>query len=305
MESVPTPGPLLPRRTVLAGLAGVAGLAAATLEGCGGDAPGRKRRGEGTPRATTFSYGRADAQLADLYLPSRRRAAPVVVLVHGGYWQPEYDRSLMAPLARDLADRGYAAWNIDYRAVGAGGGWPSTFTDVASAVDLLVGIAERRHVDVSRVVTVGHSAGGTLALWAAARRRLPAGVPGAGPRVEPCAVVSQAGVNDLVAAARERLGAGAAEQVMGGPPTSVPEHYRLGSPLARLPIGVPQLLVHGQDDALVPISQSRTYAKAANAAGDPVDLIEVSGADHFSVIDPTHKAWAVVAERLSRLCARR
>ncbi len=281
----------------------LAGLAAVVVGACGGGAGKRRRIGPAAGRPITFSYGPDDAQVADLFLPSSRRAGgPVVVLIHGGYWQPGYDRSLMVPLARDLVDRGFVAWNVDYRAVGAGGGWPATFSDVASGVDLLAEVGRRRHLDVSRVVTVGHSAGGTLALWAAARRRLPADAPGAEPRIEPCAVVSQAGVNDLVGAARQGLGGGAAEQVMGGSPTSVPDHYRLGSPLARLPLGVPQLLVHGPDDTLVPVSQSRTYAAAAKAAGDQVDLIEVPGADHFSVIDPGHKAWVMVAERLVELC---
>jgi acetyl esterase/lipase len=202
----------------------------------------------------------------------------------------------MTPLARDLAQRGVAAWNVEYRRVGQeGGGWPGTFEDVASAVDHLAKIAE---VDAGRLATCGHSAGGQLALWLAARHRLPAGVPGAAPRVEPAGAVSQAGVCDLERAWRDGLGDGAVAALLGSW-DDVPERYAVTAPVALAPIGVPQLLVHGADDDIVPPSQSRGHADLDSDA----ELVELAGVDHLDVIDPAHEAWAAVVERLPRLLA--
>lgn len=285
------------RRAVLGG------LVSSMIMACGrtGAGPASTSRRSG---GMTFAYGRSRSQQADLHLPPHRAdAAPVVVLLHGGYWQRGYDRSLMAPLARDLAERGIAAWNVDYRPVGAGGGWPSTFADVAAAVDLLAGLAERHHLDLGRVVTIGHSAGGTLALWAASRRGLPVDALGGRPRVVPCAAVSQAGINDLVSGDSLRLGGGACEELMGGAAAVVPGRYQLASPRARLPLHLPQLLVHGRDDEQVPIDQSRDYVKAAETAGDRVQLLEFAGADHFTLIEPTARPWKAVADGLPGLYA--
>jgi acetyl esterase/lipase len=207
---------------------------------------------------------------------------------------------MMTPLARDVAEHGLAAWNLEYRRVGQeGGGWPGTLLDVAAGVDALASAPE---VDTSRVVVIGHSAGGHLALWLAGRRRLPAGAPGAQPRVLPRAAVSQAGVCDLAAGARDGLGGGAVEALVGGSPSDEPDRYAVASPTALLPLGVPQLLVHGLQDVIVPPSQSRAHAAAAMEAGDAVELIELAG-DHFDVVDPQHEAWRAVVERLPRLFA--
>jgi pimeloyl-ACP methyl ester carboxylesterase len=196
----------------------------------------------------------------------------------------------MTPLAIDLARRGLAVWNVEYRRVGQeGGGWPGTFADVAAAVDHL---AEVDDVDVSRVVTCGHSAGGHLSLWLAARHRLAGGV-GAAPRVRPVAAVSQAGVCDLERAWQDDLGDGAVEQLLG-PLETGSERLAAASPAALVPIGVPQLLVHGTEDDVVPVSQSRDHA-----ARDPLaELVELEGADHFDVIDVGHAAWQAVVEWL-------
>ena len=158
--------------------------------------------------------------------------------------------------------------------------------------------AEYSGVDSTRVVTVGHSAGGHLALWLAARHRLPEGAPGAGPRLRPSGAVSQAGVSDLVAGAEAGLGGGACQALLGGEPGEVPERYAVASPAALLPLGVPQLLVHGARDDLVPPGQSRDYAAAARASGDAVDLVELGDADHFDVIETSDPAWAAVIDWL-------
>jgi len=248
------------------------------------------------PPVLRIAYDDHPDQCGDLHLPSGAGPWPAVILIHGGFWKVRWDRTLMTPLACDLAARGFAAWNIEYRRVGQeGGGWPGTFEDVAAAADALAGL---EGVDASRVITVGHSAGGHLALWLAARRRIAAGHPGAGPRVDPRGVVSQAGVADLARGAADGLGDGACAALLGGGPEDVPERYAATSPVSLLPLGVSTLLVHGTADTIVPPTQSRSYASAATAAGDVVELAELAGADHFDVIDPTHAGWAVVVEWL-------
>jgi len=251
-----------------------------------------------TPPARTIAYGGHPDQVANLHLPTDEGPWPAVVLIHGGFWKWGWDRTLMTLLAHDLADRGYAAWNVDYRRVGQeGGGWPGTFEDVAAAIDAL---ADLPQVEIGRVATVGHSAGGQLALWLAARPRLPVGAPGGAPRVVPRAAVSQAGVLDLVEAAAGGLGDGACAAFLGGTPADVPERYAVASPTALLPLSVPQLLVHGHDDPHVPFGQSRAHADAARLAGDAVDLFEDPTADHFDVIEPSHPSWIATCAWLER-----
>ncbi|SDQ15021.1 S9 family peptidase [Quadrisphaera sp. DSM 44207] len=241
-------------------------------------------------------YGDAPAQVADLWLPSGE-ASRVAVLVHGGYWQAGYDRDLQEQLAVDLVAGGWAVWNADYRAVGDGGGWPATLADVAAAVDALGPAAREHGLPLDRVASAGHSAGGQLALWAAARDRLPQGAPGAAatgsPQVRPAAVVAQAAVADLVAAHRLGLGDGAVASLLGGGPQQVPERYAAADPSRLLPLGVPLLVVTGEDDDLVPPSMSQRLAAAARAAGDDAVLEVVPGEDHFAHLDPASRCWAL------------
>ena len=249
-----------------------------------------------TKRRFTVTYGPARSHRADLLLPTGTGPFPVVVLVHGGFWRRPYGRRLMVGLARDVVQHGWAAWNIEYRRVGQqGGGWPGTLEDVAAAVDALADLDALAGLDVpldlERVVAVGHSAGGHLALWLASRPGLPAGTPGAAPRVTVAAAVSLAGVADLVAGADEGLGRDACQELLGGGPDDVPDRYAMASPMARLPLGVPLLAVHGDADDRVPISQSETFVAAAAAAGDRAELVALPGVDHFAVIDPADGSW--------------
>ena len=213
------------------------------------------------------------------------------MVLHGGFWRARYSRKLMRPLCRDLAGRGWIAWNVEYRRLGrvSGGGWPTTFADVAAAIDHLAEIRTDARLDLGHVVAIGHSAGGHLAVWAAARPGLPEGAPGTAPRVTVTAAVAQAGVVDLVGASRLGLGGGAAERLTG----ERPEAYELGSPRARLPLGVPQLLVHGTDDDTVPVAMSREYAAATGEA----KLVEYAGG-HYEHLDPESEAWRAVVEWL-------
>jgi acetyl esterase/lipase len=236
-------------------------------------------------RPERHRYGPARSQRADLYVPEGGGPFPVVVLLHGGYWRSKYGKSLMRGVAADLRRRGVAAWNVEYRRVGRHrGGWPMTLDDVGAAIDLLAELGDPR-LDLDDVAAVGHSAGGQLALWAAAR--------GDG-RVEIRRVVAQSAVLDLV-----RAGQPAAE-FLGGRPEEVPERYAAADPMQLVPIGKPTLIVHGAEDETVPLKRSRAYVEAARAAGDPVELIEPEPGHHRVHIDPRSQAWQVVADWVTR-----
>lgn len=242
----------------------------------------------------TVPYGTDPSQVGDLYLPGALRP-PVLCLLHGGFWRMPYGRDQMAPLAADLVARGYAVWNLEYRRTGGGGGWPQTFLDVAAGIDHLAALAaEGPELDLGRVITLGHSAGGQLALWAAGRHRLPPEAPGAGPRVRVAAAIGQAPAADLVAAHAYPASKEPVLALLGGPPSACPERYRAASPRALLPFGVPHLLVHGADDDLVPVAMSRDYATTAQEAGEAVAYAELPGTGHFEHLDPNGAAWAAV-----------
>jgi acetyl esterase/lipase len=255
------------------------------------------------PRVTTLPYGGSPSQVAGLHLPGGPGPHPVVVLVHGGFWWARFDRTLMTPLALDLVTRGWAVWNIEYRRVGeSGGGWPGTLDDVAAAVDHLATVGPDAALDTARVVAVGHSAGGQLALWLAARPGLPPGT-GASPVVVVRGVVALAAVTDLARGWALDLGPGACAGFLGGSPAELPDRYAVASPIERLPLGsaVGQLVIHGVDDRLVPPELSRSYVSAAAASGDRVELIETADVGHFELIDPGHPAWALARDRLADL----
>lgn len=232
-------------------------------------------------------YGRDPSQVADLHLPDGAGPWPVAVVLHGGFWRERYDRSLMDALCADLAGRGWAAWNLEYRRIAGGrGGWPATFDDVSAGIDSLINVrAAGAPIDIRRVVTIGHSAGGHLALWAATRAR---------PRVPVTAAVGQAAVSDLARASRLGLSDGAADELMGGPPDRVPERYAAGSPIERLPFRVPTLLVHGDRDDTVPVELSRDLHARAVAAGDRCELVVLERAGHYEHVDPATAAWGTV-----------
>ena len=243
--------------------------------------------------ATRHRYGEHPRQVADLHRPAGRGPFPVVVVLHGGYWQPPYTKLIMRPLCVDLARRGYAAFNVEYRRLGReGGGWPQTFDDVAAAIDHLAdGGLRGAGLDVARVTLLGHSAGGQLALWAAGRPELPAGAPGAAPRVSASRVLALAPVCDLEGAGR------AACALLGGLPSEVPERWRQADPMRRIPLGVPVGLVHALGDETVSVQRSREYVTAARAAGAEVTLTETTGG-HRAPIDPVTRAWKAAAQWL-------
>ena len=243
------------------------------------------------------AYGADPSQLGELFVPSGAGPYPVVIVVHGGYWRAQYDRSLMTGLCVDVSAHGLAAWNLEYRRVGAGGGWPQTFADVAAGVDALEELDAP--LDLSRVTAVGHSAGGQLAFWAAARPTLPAGAPGADPRVRIHAAVSQAGVLDLTLAAGLMPSSTPTRALLGDPSEHF-ERYVLASPRERLPLGIPQLVLHGDRDDTVSMRIATSYAAAARNAGDPCELVVLSHTGHFEHIDPGAEAWHIARDWLVR-----
>ena len=230
---------------------------------------------EGGDGVEVITYGDDPSQFAELHRPDGPSRG-VVVVIHGGFWKSAYDYTLGQPLARSLATEGWTAWNIEYRRVGNGGGTPQTFDDVAAAIDALAGV---EGVDTSTVVTLGHSAGGHLAVWAAGRTG--AGVP-------VTHAISQAGVLDLVMSERMGLGGGAAASLLGHAPGPDDAQW---DPQQQIPLTVPVWCVHGIDDAIVPIGQSEGYVVDAQAAGAQAEIIRVEG-DHFVVIDPESDAWS-------------
>jgi acetyl esterase/lipase len=247
-----------------------------------------------------YRYGEDPAQFGELWLPDGP-AAGTVVVIHGGFWRARYDLSLGRPLAADLAARGYAAWNLEYRRAGARGGWPGTFADVAAGIDLLATLP----ADTSRVVAIGHSAGGHLAAWAAGRAQLPPGAPGAPAGrafVAVTGVIAQAGVLALADCARERAGGTAALDLMGGGPGELPAEYRLADPIAAVPVPAPVVCLHSRRDANVPYSYSERYVAAATTAGGRATLTETRG-DHFTLIDPGSADWAAAIAALPALLA--
>jgi acetyl esterase/lipase len=244
------------------------------------------------------AYGDDAAQYGELYRPSGPTQSGTVVVIHGGFWRARYDLSLGRPLARDLAERGYSAWNLEYRRVGGGGGWPGTFEDVAAGIDHLADL----DVDTARVVAIGHSAGGQLAVWAAGRAKLPAGVPGAAPRVRLTGVIAQAGVLDLGTAAETHVGHGAVVDLLGGTPRQEPLRYAGTDPIGQVPLDAEVLCVHARSDQDVPFAQSTAYVAAATAAGGRASLHEAAG-DHYTLIDPDSPDWRLTVDALPGMLA--
>jgi acetyl esterase/lipase len=241
-------------------------------------------------------YGPDPLQYGDLWLPASAGPYPVAVVIHGGFWRDRYDLAYMGHACAALASLGVAAWNVEYRRVGnAGGGWPATLLDVGRAADYLRAAAPAYGLDLDRLVALGHSAGGHLALWLAARPRIPSGDALFVPEPLPVpAAIALAGVVDLRRAWELRLSDNAVEALLGGTPDTVPERFAAASPAALLPLGARQTLIHGTRDDTVPFDLAAGYCRQAAAAGDAVDLIPLRGSGHFEVVDPRAREWREV-----------
>ena len=255
-----------------------------------------------------IAYGPDALQFGELWLPRRQGPHPVIVLIHGGCWRADLPGlELMDYMAADLRDRGYAVWNLEYRRIGhPGGGYPGTFRDIAAGVDHLRTIAAPHSLDLRRVALAGHSAGGHLALWAAARDRLPAESPLRTARPLPIrGVVSLAGIADLDAYRQT------GPDACGGPSTiddlvGVQEPGGRNvladtSPPVLLPLGDRQVVISGALDAIVPPRFGRDYAAAAAQRGDRTGSVVLEGAGHFELIDPTSASWPRVLDAFAGL----
>jgi acetyl esterase/lipase len=247
-----------------------------------------------------LDYGADRNQFGELRLPAARGPHPVAVLVHGGCWKAEYATLRdLAPMGDALKAEGIASWNIEYRRPRQeGSGWPGTYLDVGHAIDYLRQLAMKFDLDLSRVVVVGHSAGGHLAMWSAARQRLS---PQSALRIpDPLplrGVINLAGTIDMtenIANMESRCRDTVVTALMGGTPSAVPGRYREVSPTAMLPLQVPQVLIWGEHEDFVPLPLAQHHVDKATAAGDKARLIMVPAAGHFESASPASSAWPIV-----------
>jgi acetyl esterase/lipase len=236
--------------------------------------------------AVRIAYGEAPQQFGDLRVPRRDREGalfPVAIVIHGGYWRSAYSLDHIGHLCAALTRSGVATWSLEYRRIGdPGGGWPAAGEDVLRGAEYLRTLAARYPLDLNRVVVIGHSAGGQLALWLAAQHKVPLR-----------GVVALAPVTDLRRAWELGLSQGVVAELLGGAPRDVPARYHSASPIELVPLHVPQRLLHGMNDDIVPIEMSRKYQAAAAAAGDDARLLELPGG-HFDLIDPRTPQWKSV-----------
>ncbi|MCB0037976.1 MAG: alpha/beta hydrolase [Anaerolineales bacterium] len=249
------------------------------------------------PADERIAYGPHDQQFGDLYLPQTQPPYPVIILIHGGCWRALYGLEPLGKLCRAFTAEGIAVWNIEYRRLGNGGGWPTTFHDVAQAADYLRQLAVSYQLNLNHVITMGHSAGGHLATWLAGRPNLRSESELYTAEPLPLhGVVSLAGIPDMAAAVAQNICRGAPQELLAGYPDAVPDHYRDGSPSELLPLGIIQVLVNGDQDPIVPTPYVRDYQTAAQQAGDIVHLNEIKQAAHFELITPDSHAWPVIKE---------
>jgi len=251
-----------------------------------------------------LAYGPGRHQFGDLRLPAGGGPHPVAVVIHGGYWRARYSLEHIGHLCAALTTTAeVATWSLEYRRLGnRGGGWPGTFQDVAQGADHLRALAGIYPLDVSRVVAIGHSAGGHLAAWLGGRHRISLESQLSIPN--PLAlrgVVPLAGALNLRQAWELQLSRGVVKQLIGGTPEQHPDRYAAGSPSELLPFGIRQILFHGTADDSVPYAISQDYADAARAAGDEVGLMTLPGAGHFETIDPRSQEWPRVRDAVLAL----
>jgi acetyl esterase/lipase len=232
-----------------------------------------------------IAYGSGEFQFGELGIPESTGPHPTAVVIHGGFWRALYGLDYIGPACDALTAAGIATWNIEYRRIGqAGGGWPGTFDDVSNAADHLQSIAPQFNLDLDRVIAMGHSAGGHLALWLGTRKKWLRGV------------ISLAGVADLRRAFELKLSSTVVADFLGGTPDGVPDRYRFASPIEQLPLGLPQKLFHGTLDDSVPYEISERYVQAAKIRSDDAELITLENAAHFELVDPRTKEFGTVRD---------
>ena len=238
------------------------------------------------PADARLRYGSDEHQFGDLRVPKGSGRFPAAMFVHGGFWRAKYDLGHAGFLCAALTKAGFATWSLEYRRVGnPGGGWPGSFEDVTVGYQFLKQLNRKYPIDVNRLIVLGHSAGGQLALALAAHHN------------SMRAIVSLAGVTNLRRAWELHLSNDAVAEFLGGPPERVPDHYHEASP-AELDIHCKQLLVHGSEDDIVPVAMSRDYAKQKKQKTENVTLLEIPKTGHFEIVDPESKVWPQVEKAI-------
>jgi acetyl esterase/lipase len=255
-------------------------------------------------------YGSGAYQFGDLWMPQKQGRCPLVVFYHGGWWKSEYDLGYAGYVCAALKKEGIATWSVEYRRVGeTGGGWPATFQDAAAGFDFAATLAKTYHIDLSRVITMGHSAGGHLAFWVAGRHHIDphSEIYQPRPQVPLHGAVALAGAVDLQLTmdlsgyftfAHDKREVYA---LMGGKPSGFPERYHAGDPGQLLPFHVPQVLLQGTADDQIPPGLPSRWAEKSRQLGDAVTVKMIPGADHFDVVDPQSQAWGAVRDSVKAL----
>ncbi|ANI92047.1 alpha/beta hydrolase family protein [Dietzia timorensis] len=243
------------------------------------------------PEKTRVQYptegeGDPNQNWGDLYLPAgqhKEDSIPLVVLIHGGSWASQLGAEVMNTYAEDLVDRGMAVYNIEYRRVDSGGGWPTTFSDVASALDYVVDLNEKHpEFTIDDELVVGHSAGAQLAMWAGTRHSLSQDEVGNDPKFRPKRVVSLAGPLDMIYAAQH--GDDRIVKVLGGTPEEIPDRYESVDPIQNIDPSIPVVAIHGTNDTMVSPENSMRYIDAVEEADGIGDLVMADGDDHVSLV---------------------
>lgn len=250
-------------------------------------------------------YGEAELQIGELRTPlTTLDTFPLVIFIHGGCWLSDYNLDHVSAVCADLVEAGYAVWTPEYRRVGdEGGGYPNTFKDIQASVDFARTLADIYPLDLENVVIMGHSAGGHLALWLATQQNLTKNNPLYNPNpLSLKGVISLAGITDLVA--YDEVGndcSSAVAQLMDGTSEEMGSRYHKSSPINLLPAKIPIRLIHGDQDNIVPLSQSEVFAKKAKAKGENVTILTIEGGGHFDMVSPHSAAWLVIKKELAAL----
>ncbi|MDP9099932.1 MAG: alpha/beta hydrolase [Verrucomicrobiota bacterium] len=256
-------------------------------------------------RGVRISYGNAAQQFGELRVPSGNGPFPMFILIHGGCWLSDFDYAYCTRLAAWLTAHGFATWTIEFRRIGdEGGGWPGTFLDVAHAADALREIGKTKPIDTQRIYAAGHSAGGQLALWLASRGKLAkeSELFIEGP-IKIRGVLGLSAITDLYEYRQGPANSchAAVERLLGGGPEVVERRYSETSPMQRLPLGVPQVFIQGENDPIVSPDSVRTYVAASSKAGDEAKLLVLPNGGHFEPTVPTAASEPALLEALARL----
>jgi acetyl esterase/lipase len=252
-----------------------------------------------------IAYGKDSLQFGELRLPTEGKGPfPVVVVIHGGCWLAQYNYQYMNHVSDALTKAGYATWNLEFRRVGnSRGGWSGTFLDVAQGVDFVRQLAKQYPINAKKVIVMGHSAGGHLALWAAARKNIaktselytndPLKVKG---------VVALAGIPDLATYASAPGSCNSAvPQLMGGLPSQVPSRYAAGSPMQLKPSSAHLRLVQGEKDPIVPIAQAQNFVAEVQKKGSDAKVLLLPNAGHFDLVAPTSPVWPTIEQAVREI----